>query len=352
MKVVIKDLPKHLDTERFTAYIRSNHTVTSVDFLRARGIFRRVAFLDVPLEQCRAFVRYHNNSYYERAKIRCEVHRRIVFEEGCEEEAVKKCGHVESTKRGPHGVEVVFSKLFPAALFDEVEKKTLRVAESAKKEAEKDAEYFNTLFFDFGKVLGKSNRAEILARDAGVRVAYLEAELVNRTKAFLENNAIYLDGLTGERSKTELLVRDFNVAELPAECKTSIAPSEAVALLKFRTEREATRCFRRLEKAEFLPLSTKPEKAAATSAKLVVKNVPFQADALELRKLFQTKARVKAVRIPVKRNKQSRGFAFVECASKEDAQKILEWFGASTHLYGRRLVIEQSAELVSENAKH
>lgn len=351
MKVVVKDLPKHLDTEKFTAYLRSKHTVNSVDFLRTRGVFRRVAFLDVPTEQCRAFVRYHNNSYYERAKIRCEVHKTIVFEEGCEEGVLERCGHVESTERSPEGVKVAFSRIFSAALFDEVEKKTLRVAERAERRDEKGVEYFNTLFFDFRKVLGKSSRAEVLARDAGVRVAYLEAELVNQTKAFLEANAIHLDGLTGERSKTELIVRDFNVADLPAACETSIAPSETVALLKFRTEREAMRCFRRLEKAEFLPLSKRPEKAAPTSTKLVVKNVPFQADARELRKLFQTKARVKAVRIPVKRNKQSRGFAFVECASKEDAQKILEWFGASTHLYGRRLVIEESAELVAENAK-
>lgn len=352
MKVVVKDLPKHLDTEKFIAYLRSKHTVNAAEFLGTQGVFRRVAFLDVPVEQCRAFVRYHNNSYYERAKIRCEVHRKIVFEAGCEEAALKRCGHVESVERGPRGVEVSFSRLFLDALFDEVEKKTLRVAECVERRDRKDAEYFNTLFFDFQKVLGRRNRAEVLARDAGVRVAYLEAELVNRTRTFLESHAIYLDGLTGERSKTELIVRNFNVADLPAECETSIAPSETVALLKFRSERDAMRCFRRMEKAEFLPLSAKPKKAAATSTKLVVKNVPFQADAQELRKLFQTKAQVKAVRIPVKRNKQSRGFAFVECASREDAQKILEWFGASTHLYGRRLVIEQSAELVVGDSKH
>eukprot|EP00866_Antonospora_locustae_P002064 jgi/Antlo1/2064/245 len=346
MKVVMKDLPKHLDTEKFVTHLRSKHTVNAIDFLRTRGVFRRVAFLDVPVEQCKAFVRYHNNSYYERVKIRCEVHRKIVFEAGCEEEALKRCGRVESIERGPRSVKVTFSKLFLDTLFDEVEKKTLRMAKSTERRDEKDMEYFNTLFFDFQKVLGKHNRAEVLAREAGVRVAYLEAELVNRTRTFLESNAIYLDGLTGERSKTELIVRDFNVADLPAECETKIAPSETVALLKFCSERDAMRCFKRMEKAEFLPLSTKPGKVAATSTKLVVKNVPFQADAQELRKLFQTKAQVKAVRIPVKRNKQSRGFAFVECASREDAQKILEWFGVSTHLYGRRLVIEQSAERI------
>lgn len=352
MKVVVKDLPKHLDTVKFTEYLRSKHTVNTVEFLRKRGDFRRVAFLDVPVKQCKAFVLYHNNSYYERAKIRCEVHKKIVFKSGCEEEALKRCGIVESIERGPHGVEVTFSKIFLDDFFDEVEKKTIRIAKSTERRDEKDVEYFNTLFFDFKKVLGNRNRAEILARDAGVRVAYLEAELVNKTKAFLESNAIYLDGLTGGRSKTELIVRDFNPANLPAECETSIAPSETVALLKFRNEKDAMRCFKRMEKAEFLPLSKKPEKAVATSTKLVVKNVPFQADAQELRKLFQTKAQVKAVRIPVKRNKQSRGFAFVECASREDAQKILEWFGASTHLYGRRLVIEESAEIVAGDTKH
>lgn len=343
MKVVIKDLPASLEEEAFVEYVKAKHHVNRISFLKTGQRFRRISFVDVPATECRAFIRYHNNSYYKKMKIRCELHKSIVFNGSPAEELLKRCGKVAAVDLKGDRTRVLFSKVYPDQVFTEIESKALEVSEGPSGEEKRTAEYFNTLFFDFDKVLGSRPKSELLSSDAGPRFAYLEAELVNQTKSFLESNSIYLDSLTGERSRTALLVRDFNVSDLPTCCETSIAPSQTIALLKFKTEKEALVHARKFEKAEFLPLSTRPEKRELGSHKLIVKNVPFQAEASELRRLFQTKARIRTVRIPIKRNKQSRGFAFVECETQEDALKILEWFGTSTHLYGRRLVIEPSA---------
>lgn len=363
MKIIIKDLPKDLDTDNFTKYISLKHTINQICFLKGEDdTFRRIVFVDVPVDQSQAFIRYHNNSYYERMKIRCEINKKITFADNPKEEAVKKCGRVKSFEIDEDKAKVEFVKIHLETLFSEIEKKNLvvceKIAPAIKKpdgvfnavdealvsaSSKNGVSYLNTLFFNFNKVLGSvKSKSKVLSSDPGARLAYLESELVNETKHFLETNSIYLDNLVGTRSRTTLLVRDFSVSDIPKNCEATFAPSQAIALLKFKNARDAMHWCSKFDKAEFLPLSTKPEKTTIDTHKLIVKNVPFQAEAAELKKLFQTKAKVKDVRIPVKRDSQSRGFAFVECATKEDALKILDWFGVSTHLYGRRLVIEPS----------
>ena len=77
------------------------------------------------------------------------------------------------------------------------------------------------------------------------------------------------------------------------------------------------------------------------SANITVKNIPFQASEREIRELFQTFGHLKAVRLPKKMTGGGhRGFGFIEYASKEEAKKAMEALSLSTHLYGRRLVLE------------
>ncbi|XKL60987.1 hypothetical protein PGB90_008044 [Kerria lacca] len=83
-------------------------------------------------------------------------------------------------------------------------------------------------------------------------------------------------------------------------------------------------------------------------SKILVRNIPFQAKSNELKDLFKTFGDIKAVRLPKKMvgTGPHRGFAFVEYFSKEDAKRAMQSLCQSTHLYGRRLVLEwaQSAE--------
>lgn len=78
----------------------------------------------------------------------------------------------------------------------------------------------------------------------------------------------------------------------------------------------------------------------ALSEKLLVKNLAFEATPEEIRELFMAYGHIKQVRLPKKVNsKNHRGFGFVEFATKEEAKMALREL-ASTHLYGRKVVIE------------
>nr|AAI63877.1 RNA binding motif protein 19 [Danio rerio] len=78
-----------------------------------------------------------------------------------------------------------------------------------------------------------------------------------------------------------------------------------------------------------------------TTSKILVRNIPFQATVKELRELFCTFGELKTVRLPKKGIGGShRGFGFIDFLTKQDAKKAFSALCHSTHLYGRRLVLE------------
>ncbi|XP_043513852.1 probable RNA-binding protein 19 [Frieseomelitta varia] len=97
-----------------------------------------------------------------------------------------------------------------------------------------------------------------------------------------------------------------------------------------------------------------------TGTKILIRNIPFQATTKEITELFKAFGELKAVRLPRKLVgvEKHRGFAFVEYYTKSEAKKAFQALGQSTHLYGRRLVLEwaQTEEGVEEirkrTAKH
>ncbi|XP_034398183.1 probable RNA-binding protein 19 isoform X1 [Cyclopterus lumpus] len=79
-----------------------------------------------------------------------------------------------------------------------------------------------------------------------------------------------------------------------------------------------------------------------TGSKILVRNVPFQASVREIRELFCTFGELKTVRLPKKAagSGNHRGFGFIDFLTKQDAKKAFAALCHSTHLYGRRLVLE------------
>lgn len=75
------------------------------------------------------------------------------------------------------------------------------------------------------------------------------------------------------------------------------------------------------------------------SAKLVVRNVAFEATKQDLRDLFKEYGTIKGIRQPKKMDGQHRGFAFIEYETIEEAMQAYTSL-ANSHLYGRKLVIE------------
>ncbi|XP_055630588.1 probable RNA-binding protein 19 [Toxorhynchites rutilus septentrionalis] len=82
-----------------------------------------------------------------------------------------------------------------------------------------------------------------------------------------------------------------------------------------------------------------------TGTKILVRNVPFQANAKEIRDLFKVFGELKTVRLPRKMvaggaEDSHRGFCFVDFVTEAEAKQAFEALCKSTHLYGRRLVLE------------
>lgn len=95
-------------------------------------------------------------------------------------------------------------------------------------------------------------------------------------------------------------------------------------------------------------VARKEQKYNKASTKILVRNVPFQANRREILELFAVFGALKTVRLPKKMfggdSGNHRGFAFVEFVTKGDAKRAFDALCQSTHLYGRRLVLEWAAE--------
>ncbi|XP_055939944.1 probable RNA-binding protein 19 [Argiope bruennichi] len=78
------------------------------------------------------------------------------------------------------------------------------------------------------------------------------------------------------------------------------------------------------------------------SAKILVRNIPFQASEREVRELFEQLGTLKSVRLPKKPDGsgEHRGFGFVEYITKDNAERAFNTLCHSTHFFGRRLVLE------------
>ncbi|XP_017770776.1 PREDICTED: probable RNA-binding protein 19 [Nicrophorus vespilloides] len=87
------------------------------------------------------------------------------------------------------------------------------------------------------------------------------------------------------------------------------------------------------------------KKIKQTGSKICVRNVPFQANQQDLLELFKTFGEIKSLRLPKKMGptNQHRGFGFVDFATNADAKKAFEALSQSTHVLGRRLVLEWAA---------
>lgn len=85
--------------------------------------------------------------------------------------------------------------------------------------------------------------------------------------------------------------------------------------------------------------TTEPAPADASSTKLLVRNLAFEATKKDVQELFNAFGTIKTVRLPSKFNGSHRGFAFVEFLTHAEALAAKEAL-ASTHLYGRHLAIE------------
>lgn len=86
----------------------------------------------------------------------------------------------------------------------------------------------------------------------------------------------------------------------------------------------------------------RPNDLGTEGTKILVRNIPFQATDKEVRELFSVFGTLRDVRLPRKMTGggRHRGFGFVDFLTKNDAKRAFDALCQSTHLYGRRLVLE------------
>ncbi|KAI1723145.1 RNA recognition motif domain-containing protein [Ditylenchus destructor] len=242
------------------------------------------------------------------------------------------------------------------------------------------------------------------ANSIGVRLAMAETKLVKETKEFLLANGICIDDtFTGKRSATIIIVKNLaasNVSEEQLQKRFKrfgkikrfvMPPADGLcAIVEMSSKSEAKRAFEGIAYSslskggqplylEWAPISDeepknteekkpepKPEEDVLAvlnnkygysaeneekkgeekeevikPSKLLVRNVPFQASLDEMTQLFSAFGELKDIRMPRKPgNTSHRGFCFVEFVAAADAARSYDTLFLSTHLYGRRLVLE------------
>jgi multiple RNA-binding domain-containing protein 1 len=97
-----------------------------------------------------------------------------------------------------------------------------------------------------------------------------------------------------------------------------------------------------LDAAEERKKEDKVRKLAGRRTKIIIKNLPFEATKKDLRTLFGSYGQLRTLRIPKKFDHSTRGFAFADFITAQEAENALEAL-KDTHLLGRRLVLEFAA---------
>lgn len=249
-----------------------------------------------------------------------------------------------------------------------------KTKEATLKEQSSSAHNWNSLFLGSNAVVDSmADRYDVEKSDLldpntdgslAVRLALGETQLVTETREFLEEQGVMLDVFEQdkpERNKKVILLKNLAFGTTDQELKelfepfgtpdrVILPPGGISALVEFSEASKAKKAFKNLAYKEFkhvpLYLEWAPTgvlgKVEQKSSKLLVKNIPFEAGKKEISQLFGTFGKMKHVRLPKKigSSNEHRGFCFVEFVTKDDAKRAFESLRHSTHLYGRRLVLE------------
>eukprot|EP00039_Didymoeca_costata_P013685 m.212073 g.212073 ORF g.212073 m.212073 type:complete len:869 (+) comp15847_c0_seq1:210-2816(+) len=151
-------------------------------------------------------------------------------------------------------------------------------------------------------------------------------------------------------------IRSVKIAKKSDTKRKGHLLSMGFAFVEFSTKEQAMKVIKELQGTELdghklsLKLSDKKKSSVNNEkqgkaikvggSKLLIRNLAFETSKKEIKELCAAFGQVKSVRLPKKFDGSHRGFAFVEFLSKKEAREAFEALSGSTHLYGRRLVVE------------
>uniref|UniRef100_A0A8C1KRF1 Probable RNA-binding protein 19 n=1 Tax=Cyprinus carpio TaxID=7962 RepID=A0A8C1KRF1_CYPCA len=186
-----------------------------------------------------------------------------------------------------------------------------------------------------------------------------EEEEEDEEELILPGSTLFIKNLNFNTSE-ETLRETFSKCGVVKSCTISKKSDKAGKLssmgygfVRYKTPEAAQKAMRQLQHckvdehqlelkiSEREPKRKKQTARKQTTSKILVRNIPFQATVKELRELFCTFGELKTVRLPKKGiGGAHRGFGFIDFLTKQDAKKAFTALCHSTHLYGRRLVLE------------
>jgi multiple RNA-binding domain-containing protein 1 len=181
--------------------------------------------------------------------------------------------------------------------------------------------------------------------------AQTEQKEINAT-VFVKN----LNFETTEEEISEILLKEKIPTPKTVKIVKKLGKSLGFGFIEFQTVEDAQECLKRIQgyilKNHNLKLSMSKakeqkveikveEKNNKVSCKLLIKNLAFQSNQNELKRLISNIADVKSLRCPKKVDGSLRGFAFVEFADPEESKKAKSHL-ENIHFYGRKLVIQYS----------
>lgn len=85
------------------------------------------------------------------------------------------------------------------------------------------------------------------------------------------------------------------------------------------------------------------KKTAGRKTRIIIKNLPFEASKKDVRSLFSAYGQLRSVRVPLKFDNSSRGFAFADFVTIREAENAMAAL-KDTHFLGRRLALDFAAE--------
>ncbi|XP_060049020.1 probable RNA-binding protein 19 isoform X2 [Erinaceus europaeus] len=214
------------------------------------------------------------------------------------------------------------------------------------------------------------------AEDSSAKMDVKEEEEEEEDEESLPGCTLFIKNLNFDTTE-ETLRTVFSKAGAVRTCSVSKKKNKAGALLsmgfgfvEYRKPEQAQKALKQLQghivdghklEVRISERATKPAVTATrkkqvarkqTTSKILVRNIPFQAHIQEIRELFSTFGELKTVRLPKKMSGTGthRGFGFVDFLTKQDAKRAFSALCHSTHLYGRRLVLEWADAEVSLQA--
>lgn len=223
------------------------------------------------------------------------------------------------------------------------------------------------------ELLTQHSRKEPLA----VKMALGDAQVVDEMRRFLVSNGVELDSFDNAqapRSRTVIIVKNLPASTERHELvdlfslhgrvgRVILPPNGLTAIVEMEEPTEAKIAFKKLAYGKFkdtilylewAPINVFREKSlddqevadlkqmeqVQTGTKILVKNIPFEATLPEVKKIFAAYGNLNFVRLPKKIDGQHRGFGFIDYLTKEDALRAFRALCHSTHLYGRKLVLQ------------